>query len=48
MASPSEVVYLAAKKAKEMDANGIINLQLRAYLGEYPAYVVTGMAVKIK
>lgn len=48
IASPSEVVHLAARKAKEMGANGIINLQIRAYLGEHPAYFVTGMAVKIK
>lgn len=48
IASPSEAVYLAAKKAKEMGANGIINLQMRTYLGERPAYVVTGMAIKIK
>lgn len=48
LASPIEAVRLAANKAKEMDANGIINLQIRTVPGERTSYVVTGMAVKIK
>lgn len=47
-ASPSEAVYLASMKVKEMGANGIINLQIKTYLGEISAYVVTGMAIKTK
>lgn len=48
LASPSEAVFLAANKAKEMGANGIINLQIKTYSGERISYSVTGMAVKLK
>ncbi len=48
LASPIVALRLTANKAKEMGANGIINLQIRTFPGERPAYIVTGMAVKIK
>ena len=44
-ASSVDAVHVAAEKAKEMGANGIINLQLKYFTGKV---IASGMAVKIK
>lgn len=51
LASASETLLLAAEKAKEMGANGIINLKLSIHAGNRRAgiptsFSVTGLAVK--
>ena len=48
LASPIVAVRLAANKAKEMGANGIMNIQIKTIPGERTSYIVTGMAIKIK
>lgn len=49
LATPESAVCFAAKKAKEMGGNGIINLDIQFTVhNNRPAYVVSGMVIKRK